>query len=69
MAAEEERARLAAEQEEKEAASQPLPDPAVDAQIQDALAKVAEAQKALADAQAAALAQAARRGSRCRSGA
>lgn len=59
VAAEEERARLAAEQEEKEAASQPLPDPAVDAQIQDALAKVAEAQKALADAQAAALAQAA----------
>lgn len=59
VAAEEERARLAAEQEEKEAASQPLPGPAVDAQIQDALAKVAEAQKALADAQAAALAQAA----------
>ncbi|MFQ7533708.1 MAG: hypothetical protein ACLRPT_00440 [Akkermansia muciniphila] len=31
----------------------------MDAQIQDALAKVAEAQKALAEAQAAALAQAA----------
>lgn len=59
MAAEEERARLAAEQEEKEAASKPMADPAVDAQIQDALAKIAEAQKALADAQAAALAQAA----------
>ncbi|WP_300827459.1 hypothetical protein [uncultured Akkermansia sp.] len=59
VAAEEERARLAAEQEKKEAASAPLPDPSVDAQIQDALAKVAEAQKALAEAQAAALAQAA----------
>lgn len=59
MAAEEERARLAAEQEQKEAASKPMADPAVDAQIQDALAKIAEAQKALADAQAAALAQAA----------
>ncbi len=59
IAAEEERARLAAEQEKKEAASAPLPDPSVDAQIQDALAKVAEAQKALAEAQAAALAQAA----------
>lgn len=58
-AAEEERARLAAEREEREAASKLAPDPAVDAQIQDALAKVAEAQKALADAQAAALAQAA----------
>ena len=50
MAAEEERARLAAEQEQKEAASKPMADPAVDAQIQDALAKIAEAQKALADA-------------------
>lgn len=59
MAAEEERARLAAEQEQKEVASKPMADPAVDAQIQDALAKIAEAQKALADAQAAALAQAA----------
>lgn len=59
MAAEEERARLATEQEQKEAASKPMADPAVDAQIQDALAKIAEAQKALADAQAAALAQAA----------
>lgn len=59
VAAEEERARLAAEQEEREAASKPIADPAVDAQIQDALAKIAEAQKALADAQAAALAQAA----------
>lgn len=58
MAAEEERVRRAAEQEEREAASKPLPDPSVDAQIQDALAKVAAAQKALADAQAAALAQA-----------
>lgn len=63
VAAEEERARLAAEQEEKEAASSPLPDPSVDAQIQDALAKVAEAQKALAEAQAAALAQVAGGGS------
>lgn len=59
VAAEEERARLAAEQEKKEAVSAPLPDPSVDAQIQDALAKVAEAQKALAEAQAAALSQAA----------
>lgn len=58
MAAEEERARIAAEQERQEAASIPLSDPSVDAQIKDALAKVAEAQKALADAQAAALAQA-----------
>jgi len=63
IAAEEERARLAAEQKEKEAASKPLTDPSVDAQIQDALAKVAAAQKALADAQAAALAQAAGAGS------
>lgn len=59
IAAEEERARLAAEQARKEEAAKPLADPAVDAQIQDALAKVAEAQKALAEAQAAALAQAA----------
>ena len=59
VAAEEERARLAAELEKKEAASAPQPEPSVDAQIQDALAKVAEAQKALAEAQAAALAQAA----------
>lgn len=59
IAAEEERARLEAEQKEKEAASKPVTDPSVDAQIQDALAKVAAAQKALADAQAAALAQAA----------
>ncbi len=59
IAAEEERARLAAEQKEKEAATRPLTDSSVDAQIQDALAKVAAAQKALADAQAAALAQAA----------
>lgn len=59
VAAEEERARLAAELEKKEAASVPQPEPSVDAQIQDALAKVAEAQKALAEAQAAALAQAA----------
>ena len=54
VAAEEERARLAAELEKKEAASAPQPEPSV-----DALAKVAEAQKALAEAQAAALAQAA----------
>ena len=53
VAAEEERARLAAELEKKEAASAPQPEPSVDAQIQDALAKVAEAQKALAEAQAA----------------
>ena len=59
VAAEEERARLAAELEKKEAASAPQPEPSVDAPIQDALAKVAEAQKALAEAQAAALAQAA----------
>ena len=59
VAAEEERARLAAELEKKKAASAPQPEPSVDAQIQDALAKVAEAQKALAEAQAAALAQAA----------
>lgn len=59
VAAEEERARLAAELEKKEAAFAPQPEPSVDAQIQDALAKVAEAQKALAEAQAAALAQAA----------
>lgn len=59
VAAEEERARLAAELEKKEAASAPQPESSVDAQIQDALAKVAEAQKALAEAQAAALAQAA----------
>lgn len=55
--AEKERALLAAEQERLEAASKPVADPAVDAQIQDALAKVAEAQKALAAAQAAAIAQ------------
>ncbi|WP_302013893.1 hypothetical protein [uncultured Akkermansia sp.] len=59
LAAEEERVRLAAEQEEKEAASKPQADAGVEAQIQDALAKVAAAQKALADAQAAAMAQAA----------
>lgn len=59
VVAEEERARLAAKLEKKEAASAPQPEPSVDAQIQDALAKVAEAQKALAEAQAAALAQAA----------
>lgn len=64
-AAEQEAARIAAEKEaariaaEQEAASAPQPEPSVDAQIQDALAKVAEAQKALAEAQAAALAQAA----------
>lgn len=59
IAAEEERARLAAEQAKQEEASRPLADSSVDAQIQDALAKVAEAQKALAEAQAVALAQAA----------
>lgn len=59
LAAEEERATLAAEQAKQEEASKPLADLSVDAQIQDALAKVAEAQKALAEAQAVALAQAA----------
>lgn len=59
LAAEEERAKLAAEQAKQEEASKPLADLSVDAQIQDALAKVAEAQKALAEAQAVALAQAA----------
>lgn len=59
IAAEEEKARIAVEQERLEADSKPLMNSGVDVQIQDALAKVAEAQKALADAQAAALAQAA----------
>lgn len=47
LAAEEERATLAAEQAKQEEASKPLADLSVDAQIQDALAKVAEARRPL----------------------
>lgn len=57
VAAEAERVRLAATQAMAEPAQESASDAAVDVKIQDALAKVAEAQKALAAAQAAALGQ------------
>lgn len=58
IAAEQEAARVAAEQKEQDVVAHSSSATSVNAQLQDALAKVAAAQKALADAQAAALAQA-----------